>query len=111
MPVDLDTPASPARGACDIEIGLLNNLGDAGMESGERQLIDQLGCGAARVRLRLFSLPSIIRSGDTRERMFTRYHGLDALLGSRFDGLFVTGAEPRGRPSHRGTAGRGRGGT
>ncbi len=97
MPVVLDTPASPARGICDLEIGLVNNLGDAGMESGERQLIDllELGCGAARVRLRLFSLPSIVRSSDTRERMSTRYHGLDALLGSRFDGLFVTGAEPR----------------
>ncbi len=97
MPVVLDTPASPARGACDIEIGLLNNLGDAGMDGGERQLIDllELGCGAARVRLRLFSLPSIVRSNDTRERMSARYRGLDTLLGSRLDGLFVTGAEPR----------------
>ncbi len=97
MPVVLDTPASPARGACDIEIGLLNNLGDAGMESGERQLVELLeqGCGGARVRLKLFSLPSIVRSGETREWMATSYHGLDALLSSRLDGLFVTGAEPR----------------
>ena len=97
MPVVLDTPASPARCACDIEIGLLNNLGDAGVESGERQLIDllELGCNAARVRLRLFALPSIIRSNDARDRMVARYHRFDTLLSSRLDGLFVTGAEPR----------------
>ncbi len=97
MPVVLDMPASPVRGACDIEIGLLNNLGDAGMESGELQLIDllELGCGAARVRLRLFSLPSIPRGAEARARMAGTYHGLDALLGGRLDGLFVTGAEPR----------------
>ncbi len=97
MPVILDTPASPVRGACDIEIGLLNNLGDAGMESGERQLVDllELGCGGARVRLRLFALPSIARGATAQARMAGTYHGLDALLGSRLDGLFVTGAEPR----------------
>ncbi len=97
MPVVLDTPGSPTRGACDVEIGLLNNLGDAGMEGGERQLIDllELGCGAARVQLRLFSLPAIARGDETRARMARRYHDLDALLGSRVDGLFVTGAEPR----------------
>ena len=97
MPVVLDTPASPARGACDIEIGLLNNLGDAGMEGGERQLVDllELGCGGARVRLRLFALPSIARGAAAQARMAGTYHGLDALLDSRLDGLFVTGAEPR----------------
>ena len=70
MPVVLDSPASPARGVCDIEIGLLNNLGDAGMESGERQLLDLLGqgCGGARVRLRLFSLPAIERGAEARDR-------------------------------------------
>ena len=98
MPAALDTPACPARGGPGvIEIGLLNNLGDAGLESGERQLIDLLdgACGTARVRLRLFSLPSITRGDDARTRMARSYHGLDALLGSRLDGLFVTGAEPR----------------
>ena len=97
MPVVLDTPASPARGPCDIEIGLLNNLGDSGMESGERQLVDllELCCGAARIKLRLFALPSIARGDPTRARMARTYFGLDALLGGRLDGLFVTGAEPR----------------
>ena len=96
MPVVVDTPASPVRGSCDIEIGLLNNLGDGAMTGGERQLVDllELCCDGARVRLRLFSLPSIARSSDTRERMSARYRGLDTLLSSRLDGLFVTGAEP-----------------
>lgn len=97
MPVVLDTPASPSRGPCDLEIGLLNNLGDAGMESGERQLVDllELCCGTARVRLRLFALPSIARGAAARTRMSHSYHGLDSLLGGRLDGLFVTGAEPQ----------------
>ena len=97
MPVFLDTPASFLRGACDVEIGLLNNLGDAGLEGGERQLTDllELACGGARVRLRLFSLPAIARGDETLARMAGRYHGLDTLLRSRLDGLFVTGAEPR----------------
>ena len=98
MPVVLDTPASPARGGAGIlDIGLLNNLGDAGMESGERQLVALLEetCGATRVRLRLFALPSIKRGPEARARMAAAYHGVDALLAGRLDGLFVTGAEPR----------------
>lgn len=97
MPVVLDTPAAPARGAYDVEIGLLNNLGDGGMESGERQLADLLeqGCGAARVRLRLFSLPAIERGAEARERMARLYYGHETLFGGSLDGLFVTGAEPR----------------
>ena len=98
MPVVLDTPASPARGGAGcLEIGLLNNLGDAGMEGGERQLLDLFSesCGAARVRLRLFSLPSIARGAEARARMAATYHGFDTLLAGRLDGLFVTGAEPR----------------
>ena len=97
MPVVLDTPAAPARGAYDVEIGLLNNLGDGGMESGERQLIDllELGCGGARVRLRLFSLPAIERGAEAGERMARLYQSHETLVGGSLDGLFVTGAEPR----------------
>ena len=67
------------------------------MEGGERQLLDLFSesCGAARVRLRLFSLPSIARGAEARARMAATYHGFDTLLAGRLDGLFVTGAEPR----------------
>lgn len=98
MPVILNTAGSPARGGTGcIEIGLLNNLGDAGMEAGERQLVDLLeaACGGARLRLRLFSLPSISRGAAARARMAGLYHGLETLLAHHLDGLFVTGAEPR----------------
>ena len=97
MAIEVERPGSPrATSPGTIEIGLLNLLSDAALKSCERQIVDlvEAASGAASVRLRLFSLPGVARSGTAQKRMAATYHDLDALLATRLDGLFVTGAEP-----------------
>ena len=100
MPLLLDTsrssdPASPA-GAATVEVALLNNLGDAGLKGGERQFVEILSAAAGPdpVRLRLFSLPGIVRGEEARARIEARYADFADLMQSRVDGLVVTGCEP-----------------
>jgi homoserine O-succinyltransferase len=80
-----------------IDIGLINNMPDAALEQTERQFIGLLNgaAGERRIRLKLFSLSEVIRGGDARERVALRYAPIDELWDSRFDGLIVTGTEPR----------------
>ena len=80
-----------------IEIGLLNNLSDAGLQGGERQFADLLGiaAGAHNVRLSFFSLPAIPRGAEARAHMDAHYADFVQLMRGRLDGLIVTGCEPR----------------
>jgi homoserine O-succinyltransferase len=101
MPLVLETPGS-TRDAIQsstrtIEIALLNNLGDAGLETGERQIVELLAeaSGQSHVRLRFFSLPHIARGPQARARLDARYTPFSDLTRSRIDGLIVTGCEPR----------------
>ena len=100
MPLLLDTPrssgaASPGDSTM-VEIALLNNLGDAGLEGGERQFVDILSAAAGPdpVRLRFFSLPGIARGAKARARIDAHYTDFADLMQSRVDGLIVTGCEP-----------------
>ena len=106
MPLVLDTPRSgkasladrgPGSDSATIEIACLNNLGDAGLETGERQIVNLLtdAAGAQVVRLRFFSLPTIERGVRARARMDAHYTDFADLMQSRVDGLIVTGCEPR----------------
>ncbi len=101
MPLLLDTPRSPSRATSQstaaVEIVLLNNLGDAGLEGGERQFVDILSAAAGPdpVRLRFFSLPGIARGPRARGWLDAHYSDFADLMRSRVDGLIVTGCEPR----------------
>ncbi len=103
MPLILNAPGvtsqPPPPDTATTEIALLNNLGDAGLERGERQIIDLLAetSGSRLVRLRFFSLPSLVRGKQARARMSGRYTPFADLMQSRVDGLIVTGCEPRAR--------------
>ena len=79
-----------------LEIGLLNNLSDKGMESGERQIVDLLRAsrGRRRIRLTFYALPQIPRGATARDRVATDYAPFQSLFDRRLDGLFVTGCEP-----------------
>jgi len=80
-----------------IEIGLLNNMPDAALQSTERQfltLIDS-AAGGLVVRLSLYTLPDIPRSDSGQRHVSSFYSGSESLWDSRLDGLIVTGAEPR----------------
>lgn len=80
-----------------LEIALLNNLGDAGLEGGERQFTDLLrrAAGDRPLRIRFFSLPTIRRGASARARIAALYAPFDTLFERPLDGLIITGCEPR----------------
>jgi homoserine O-succinyltransferase len=100
MPVLIDR-APPGRGIRAperfLELGLVNNMPDAALESTERQFLELLraAAGDIPVRLRLFALPDVPRSDAGRAHLAAGYRSLDQLHDSRLDGLIVTGTEPR----------------
>jgi homoserine O-succinyltransferase len=87
--------AAPHAGS--IEIGLVNNMPDAAIEATERQFVQLLDAasGETVVHLKLFSLPEVARNDLVRHRLANRYADIGELWTGRFDGLIVTGTEPR----------------
>lgn len=80
-----------------LVIALVNNMPDAALQTTEAQfgeLLRAAGQGLD-VRLRLFSFPELIRSEAGRAYVAERYEPIDQLWSGEFDGLIVTGAEPR----------------
>jgi homoserine O-succinyltransferase len=81
-----------------IDLGLINNMSDAALETTERQILKLLDAAAKDlvVRLRLYSLPDFPRS-DLGQRHLKSLHylGVGDLWNTHLDGLIVTGAEPR----------------
>lgn len=80
-----------------LVIALLNNMPDAALETTERQFSDLLAAAGADydIRLRLFSFPELIRGDAGRKYVADHYESIDSLWSGAFDGLIVTGAEPR----------------
>lgn len=80
-----------------LQIALINNMPDAAMEDTELQYVDLLGAAAesTSIRLKLFSLPSIPRADDARQRLSDCYCSLEDLFNERFDAAIITGAEPK----------------
>jgi homoserine O-succinyltransferase/O-acetyltransferase len=79
-----------------VNIGLVNNMPDAALDTTERQFRALLGAAAADmvVRLTLYSLPEVPRTDFGRQQV-SGYSDLSELWDSGLDGLIVTGAEPR----------------
>lgn len=80
-----------------LTIGLVNNMPDGALASTERQVFDLLQAASDElpITLRLYALPTVVRSGQAREYISRSYLGVGALCGGTLDGLIVTGAEPR----------------
>jgi homoserine O-succinyltransferase/O-acetyltransferase len=80
-----------------LVIGLVNNMPDAALPATERQFRELLAAAAGDipVHLRLFALPDLPRSPAGRAHVERHYDDIGELWGSRLDGLFVTGTEPR----------------
>src|SRR2546426_9430860 len=97
MPVLLDRGLLGNRVERFLEIGLVNNMPDAALESTERQFFELLRAAADEipVRLRLFSLPDVPRTEAGRQHLSSGYRDIGELWSSRLDGLIVTGTEPR----------------
>jgi homoserine O-succinyltransferase len=79
-----------------ITIGLINNMPDSALQATERQFTELLrgAAGANRIHLHCFSLPSIARSQQAKQRIDGQYSDIADLDRLQIDGLIVTGAEP-----------------
>jgi len=80
-----------------LVIALVNNMGDAALQTTEQQFAELLGAAGADsdIQLRLFSFPELIRGDTGRAYVAGHYEPIDRLWAGEFDGLIVTGAEPR----------------
>jgi homoserine O-succinyltransferase len=80
-----------------LRIALINNMPDSALEDTEVQFFELLesAAGDLPLCLKLYSLPELPRSDAGQEHLRNFYHGIDDLLRSRFDGMIMTGTEPR----------------
>ena len=86
-----------SRGAGPVTVGLVNNMPDPALKFTELQIRDLLSRAAGRreVSLRIFSLPEVPRSPEGRRYTAEHHEPIDRLWNGNFDGLIVTGTEPR----------------
>ncbi|HEV2189287.1 MAG TPA: homoserine O-succinyltransferase [Stellaceae bacterium] len=96
-PDPLSRKTATTTGAGPITIGLVNNMPDAALKFTELQVRDLLRRAAGRreVSLRTFSLPGVPRSAEGRRYVAQHHEPIDQLWDGHFDGLIVTGTEPR----------------
>jgi homoserine O-succinyltransferase/O-acetyltransferase len=94
------TPQVPARQPADAEsirIALINNMPDPALEDTESQFFELLDAAAGHtlVHVELYSLPKLTRGDRTQDHLRNFYMDFDGLWDKRFDGIVVTGTEPR----------------
>jgi homoserine O-succinyltransferase/O-acetyltransferase len=79
-----------------ISVGVVNNMPDMALQTTERQFLTHLEAGAGDfdLRVHLFSLPGIARSGAARDRVKAKYLDYGCLHELHMDALVVTGAVP-----------------
>ena len=84
------------RAEC-MKIAFINNMPDAALEDTESQFFELLetAADAFPVHIKLYSLPKIPRSDRAQQHLSKFYFGIDDLWNSRFDGVIMTGTEPR----------------
>jgi homoserine O-succinyltransferase/O-acetyltransferase len=89
--------AAEPRSREPIEIALVNNMPDAALQTTEQQFGALLGAAGAEydIKLHLFSFPELMRGPAGRAYVAAHYEPIDRLWSGEFDGLIVTGAEPR----------------
>jgi len=86
--------ATPAE---QLNLALINNMPDAALEDTELQFFGLLddASGDLPVYLKLYSLSGIPRTDRGQRHLNSFYGGLDELWHNQFDGVIVTGTEPR----------------
>jgi homoserine O-succinyltransferase len=80
-----------------VRIAFVNNMPDAALEDTEIQFFELLEAAAADipVRLKLHSLYGVPRGERGQQHLSGFYFGTDDLLSDTFDGVIMTGTEPR----------------
>ena len=90
--------SSDGRGALNgIGLALINNMPDPALEDTELQFFELLdiASGNVPVIVKLYSLTGIPRTDRGQRHLNNFYLDFDDLWNSRFDGVIVTGTEPR----------------
>jgi homoserine O-succinyltransferase len=111
MPLIVEGGRVPSRwaseGACrkvgancateHLNIALINNMPDAALEDTELQFFDLLddASGDLTIYLKLYSLTGIPRTDRGQRHLNSFYYRLDDLWQNQFDGVIITGTEPR----------------
>jgi homoserine O-succinyltransferase/O-acetyltransferase len=80
-----------------LEIALVNNMPDPALEDTETQFFEliNLASGDLPVHLQLYSLPKLSRGDRAQQHLEHFYRSTTTLLNRRFDGVIITGTEPR----------------
>src|SRR5271167_1101354 len=80
-----------------IRIALINNMPDPALEDTEVQFYELLDSAAGDIplSLKLYSLPELPHSDAGQKHLNDFYFEIEDLLNSRFDGVIMTGTEPR----------------
>lgn len=88
--------SSGASGDC-LSVALIINMPDPALEDTEAQFFELLETAANNtpVHLTLYSLPNIPRGERAQQHLGSFYSDLKDLLNRRFDGVIMTGTEPR----------------
>jgi homoserine O-succinyltransferase/O-acetyltransferase len=86
-----------ARGGNGLSIALINNMPDPALEDTEIQFFELLdvASGDVPIRLKLYSLPGVPRADRGERHLKSFYYDFDDLWNNKFDGVIVTGTEPR----------------
>ncbi len=86
--------ATPAE---HLNIALINNMPDSALEDTELQFFDLLddASGDLPIYLKLYSLTGIPRTDRGQRHLNSFYYSLDELWQNQFDGVIITGTEPR----------------
>jgi homoserine O-succinyltransferase len=80
-----------------VKLAFINNMPDAALEDTEMQFFEVLddASGHVPVYLKLYSLTGVPRGERGEQHLKSFYHSSDELGQSQFDGMIITGTEPR----------------
>lgn len=91
------TVESHAAGAESVRVAFINNMPDAALEDSEMQFCQLLEDASddVLVCVSLYSLPGVPRGERGQQHLTSFYSSTNELSGHRFDGMIMTGTEPK----------------
>jgi homoserine O-succinyltransferase len=80
-----------------VHVALINNMPDPALEDTELQFFELLETAGSEIpiQVELFSLPGLRRGERALEHLAKCYSSTEKLLNRRFDGVIITGTEPK----------------
>jgi homoserine O-succinyltransferase/O-acetyltransferase len=80
-----------------VRIAFVNNMPDSALEDTEMQFFELLdgASGELPVHVTLYSLPNVVRGERGQQHLSNFYRSINELWNDHFDGIIVTGTEPR----------------